>query len=110
VRDAAGGDDATGAGRRRVARVRGYQGAPGVFTDRESESIRVANILDDMFDQSFVQLMADGTRRPAATATAAHVVNVLKRSPDVLGVVSTWTALPAAVQALPSTDGPRRAL
>jgi RND superfamily putative drug exporter len=82
----------------------------GGFTDPASESARTADILADKFDQTYVQLMVtvtstDGAQSPAATATAADIINVLKRSPDVLGVVSTWTAPPAAVQALTSTDG-----
>ena len=47
---------------------------------------------------------ASGAHSPAAAQAAADILAVLKSSPDVLGVTSTWTTPPAAA-ALTSTDG-----
>jgi putative drug exporter of the RND superfamily len=82
----------------------------GGFTDPASESARAANILASKFSQSDVQLLitvtADGgVHSAAATEAAARILDVLKSSPDIIGVTSLWTAPPAAAPALTSTDG-----
>src|SRR3954463_11164724 len=82
----------------------------GGFTDPASESARAADILASKFGQSPVQLLvtvtADGgVHSTGATETAADVLAELKSSPDVIGVTSLWTGLPAAAPALTSTDG-----
>jgi RND superfamily putative drug exporter len=82
----------------------------GGFTDPASESARATQILASKFSQSDVQLLitvtADGgVRSPGAAETAAHILAVLKNSPEVIGVTSLWTAPPAAARALTSTDG-----
>jgi RND superfamily putative drug exporter len=82
----------------------------GGFTDPASESARATQILASKFSQSDVQLLitvtADGgVHSPGAAETAAHILAVLKNSPDVIGVTSLWTAPPAAAPALTSTDG-----
>ena len=81
----------------------------GGFTDPASESVRAADILTHKLNQSYVQLLitvtsASGAHSPAAAQAAADILAVLKSSPDVLGVTSTWTTPPAAA-ALTSTDG-----
>ena len=82
----------------------------GGFTDPSSESVQAGHILASKFRQGDVPLMitvtADGgVHSPGATEAAAHVLDVLKSSPDVIGVTSLWTAPPAAAPALTSTDG-----
>jgi putative drug exporter of the RND superfamily len=82
----------------------------GGFTDPASESARAADILASKFSQSPVQLLitvtADGgVHSPGATETAAEILAKVKRSPDVIGVTSLWTAPPAAAPTLTSTDG-----
>ena len=82
----------------------------GGFTDPASESVRAADILTHKLNQSYVQLLitvtsASGAHSPAAAQAAADILAVLKSSPDVLGVTSTWTTPPAAAAALTSTDG-----
>ena len=82
----------------------------GGFTDPASESARAADILASKFSYSDVQLLitvtADGgVHSPEAAETAADILAVLKSSPDAVGVMSLWTAPPAAAPALTSIDG-----
>ena len=52
----------------------------------------------------FVVSSPDGIDRPAAQATAAHVVDELSRSPHVVSVTSPWNASPAIAAKLISED------
>nr|MCH9766946.1 MMPL family transporter [Actinomycetes bacterium] len=84
----------------------------GGFQDPSAESSRATQLLADKFDQSEMQLIflvtaPDGMSSPAARAAGADIAGYLSNAPQelgVLGVVSAWTAPPAAADSLISVD------
>lgn len=82
----------------------------GGFQDPSAESSRATQLLTDKFGQPAVQLTImvtapDGVRGAAARAAGADIVNQLENAPNVMGVVSPWTAPPQAAAELVSKDG-----
>ena len=82
----------------------------GGFQDPAAESARATQLLNDKFGQSEVQLIflvtaSDGLYSPSARAAGADIAGYLANAPHVTGVVSAWTAPPAAAGGLISVDG-----
>jgi len=82
----------------------------GGFNDPGSESVQASDLLTDKFDHNDLQLLVavtadDGVRSAAASAVSAEITSILKNSPDVTNVISTWSAPPPAAPGLTSKDG-----
>ena len=80
------------------------------FADPTSESARATQLLTNKFHQGDMQMLvtvtaADSATGPAARAVGLGIVDQLRRSPNVAGVTSAWTAAPAAAKRLVSKDG-----
>jgi uncharacterized membrane protein YdfJ with MMPL/SSD domain len=80
------------------------------FQDPTSESARATQLLTDKFGQGDMQMLItvtapDSATGPAARAVGLGIVDQLKKSPNVAGVTSAWTAPPAAAKDLISKDG-----
>ncbi|MGD9622811.1 MAG: MMPL family transporter [Mycolicibacterium sp.] len=84
----------------------------GGFQDPSSESARATALLSDKFNQDDMELLisvtsneAEGADGTAARAVGTDIAAQLAESPDVAGVISAWTASPAATPSLISKDG-----
>lgn len=83
----------------------------GGFQDPTSESFRAAQVLEEKFGQTDMQLWvmvtdSAGADTPEARAAAVDIVGGLKQSPYVMDVTSAWTApSPQAAARLVSRDG-----
>lgn len=82
----------------------------GGFQDPASESARATQMLSQVFGKGDVQLVLavshpEGARSPDAQAAGRQMVQVMERSPNVIGAVSPWTSPPPAADALYSGDG-----
>jgi RND superfamily putative drug exporter len=82
----------------------------GGYQNPNSESARANQLLADKLQQGGMPLVVvvsapDGVRNPRAQATAAKIVDRLRKSPHVSSVTSAWTAPPSAVTDLISRDG-----
>ena len=84
----------------------------GGFQDPSAESARATELLTEKFGQCDVQLMfmvtaPDGVRGAAARAAGADIVNQFNNAPDVVDVVSPWTAPPEAAGLVSSVTAVR---
>ncbi|HXL59666.1 MAG TPA: MMPL family transporter [Mycobacterium sp.] len=82
----------------------------GGYQNPNSESARANQLLANKLQQGGMPLVVvvsapDGVRNPRAQATAAEIVDRLRKSPHVSSVTSAWTAPPSAVTDLISRDG-----
>jgi putative drug exporter of the RND superfamily len=80
------------------------------FADPTSESARATQLLTDKFHQGDMQMLItvtapDSATGPAARAVGLGIVDQLRRSPNVAGVTSAWTAPPGAAKRLVSKNG-----
>ncbi|MBB3602131.1 RND superfamily putative drug exporter [Mycolicibacterium sp. BK556] len=83
--------------------------SPSGFADPNSQSSRATQLLTDKFGQGDVQLLVvvtatDRFDSPAVRTAALDVIDQLKRSGHVIGIVSPWTSPPQAAAALVSRD------
>ncbi len=82
----------------------------GGFQDPSAESARATQVLADKFGQSEIQVIflvtpADGLYSSAGRAAGMDIAAYLTNEPHVTGVVSAWSAPPAAAGGLISVDG-----
>ncbi|MDQ2637863.1 MAG: MMPL family transporter, partial [Actinomycetota bacterium] len=82
----------------------------GGFADPTSESAQANRLLVDKFGQGDMELLIsvtddDGALSPAARSVGADIAAQLQGSPNVVQVVTAWTAPPPATPALISKDG-----
>lgn len=82
----------------------------GGFADPTSESAQANRLLVDRFGQGDMELLIsvtdeDGALSPAARSVGADIAAQLQASPNVVQVVTAWTAPPSATPALISKDG-----
>ncbi len=82
----------------------------GGFQDPAAESSRATQLLADKFGQSEIQAIflitpADGLNSPSGRAAGTDIAAYLGNAPQVTGVVSAWSAPPAAAGGLISVDG-----
>ena len=80
------------------------------FQDPGAESARATQLLTDKFHQGDMQMLItvtapDSATGPAARAVGLSIVDQLRRSPNVAGVTSLWSAPPAEAKDLVSKDG-----
>ncbi|ODQ94946.1 MMPL family transporter [Mycolicibacterium holsaticum] len=82
----------------------------GGFADPTSESAQANRLLVDKFGQGDMELLIsvtadDGARSPAARSVGTDIAAQLQASPNVVQVVTAWTAPDSATPALLSADG-----
>lgn len=80
------------------------------FRDPAAESSRASDLMSQQFGQGDLGIVfairgGGGVADPQVRAVAQDVAGQLAASPDVDGVVSAWSAPPAAARELTSSDG-----